>query len=251
MLLLRVAEAKENIIPASDMRALFDKINGMEVSLVDSVNEIDPQSPYDVKKLFAIVDSVTEMQHQIDLLSYGQRELNSTLAEKDLEIQGLKEAAQAKSTTELELVKTRTELSNLISGLEKLLGILGGNDPVVDSSFSESWTLLQALERKITSLLLESESSKSRAQELGLKLAGSEKMVDKLSFKVKEFEDKLQSNAIQPNVVHEKSIFEAPRAPSTSEISEIEDKVKFYLVLFQFDAIHFIRVRVFFKPIRI
>lgn len=228
MLLLRVAEAKENIIPASDMRVLFDKINGMEVSPVDPVNELDPQSPYDVKKLFAIVDSVTEMQHQIDLLSYGQKELNSTLAEKDLEIQGLKEAAQAERTTKLELAKTSTELSNLISGLEKLLGILGGNDPVVDSSFSESWTLMQALERKITFLLLESESSKSRAQELGLKLAGSEKMVDKLSFKVKEFEDKLQSKAIQPTVVHEKSIFEATMAPSTSEISEIEDKVKFY-----------------------
>ncbi|CAH2033999.1 unnamed protein product [Thlaspi arvense] len=214
-------EAKENLIPASDMHALFDKINGIEVPSVNQVNESDQQSPYDVKKLFAIVDSVTEMQHQINLLSYGQKELSSTLAEKDLEIQGLKEAAEAKSTTELELVKANNELSKLISGLEKLLGILAGNDAVVDPNFPE--TLLQALERKITSLLLESESSKSRAQELGLKLASSEKLVDKLSLKVKEFEDKLQSKAIQPDVVHERSIFEAP---STSEISEIEDKGK-------------------------
>ncbi|KAG7598384.1 hypothetical protein ISN44_As06g026480 [Arabidopsis suecica] len=223
-LLVQEQEAKENLISASDMRTLFDKINGIEVPSVDLVNGLDPQSPYDVKKLFAIVDSVTEMQHQIDILSYGQKELNSTLAEKDLEIQGLKKAAEAESTTELELVKAKTELSKLISGLEKLLGILAGNDPVVDPNFSESWTLVQALEKKITSLLLESESSKSRAQELGLKLAGSEKIVDKLSIKVKEFEDKLQSKAIQPDIVHERSIFEAPRAPSTSEISEIEDK---------------------------
>lgn len=230
VLLLRVAEAKENLIPASDMHALFEKVNGIEVPSVDPVNGLGPRSPYDVKKLFAIIDSLTEMQHQIDVLSYEQKELNSTLAEKDLEIQGLKEAAEAESTTELELVKAKTELSKLISGLEKLLGILAGNDPVVDPNFSESWTLVQALERKITSLLLESESSKSKARELGLKLAGSEKLVDKLSLKVKEFEDKLQSKAIQPDIVHERSIFEAP---STSEISEIEDKVIFYLVLFQ------------------
>ena len=204
------------------MRALFDKISGIDVPSVDQVNGLDPQSPYDVKKLHAIVDSVCEMQHQIDLLSYGQNELNSTLAEKDLEIQGLKEAAEAKSTTEVELVKANKELSKLISGLEKLLG----NDPVVDLDFSESWTLLQALEKKIASLLLESESSKSKAQELGLKLVSSEKLVEKLSLKVKEFEDKLQSKAVQPDVVHERSIFEAPRASSSSEISEIEDKVK-------------------------
>ncbi|KAL0705308.1 hypothetical protein Bca4012_071733 [Brassica carinata] len=223
-LLAQEQESKENLInliPASDMRALFDKISGIDVPSVDQVNGLDPQSPYDVKKLHAIVDSVCEMQHQIDLLSYGQNELNSTLAEKDLEIQGLKEAAEAKSTTELELVKTKNELSKLISSLEKLLGILAGNDTVVDSDFSESWTVLQALERKVASFLLESESSKSRAQELGLKLVSSEKLVDKLSLKVKELEDKLQSKAIQPDVVLERSVFEAP---STSEISEIEDK---------------------------
>ncbi|CAG7864570.1 unnamed protein product [Brassica rapa] len=220
-LLVQEQESKEKLIPASDMRALFDKIRGIDMPSVDQVNGLDAQSPYDVKKLHAIVDSVSEMQHQIDLLSYGQNELNSTLAEKDLEIQGLKEAAEAKSTTELELVKTKNELSKLISGLEKLLGILAGNDPVVDSDFSESWTVLQALERKVASLLLESESSKSRAQELGLKLVSSEKLVEKLSLKVKELDDKLQSKAIQPDVVLERSIFEAP---STSEISEIEDK---------------------------
>ncbi|KAF3544386.1 hypothetical protein DY000_02008674 [Brassica cretica] len=212
-------EAKENLIPASDIRALFHKINGIEMPSVDQANELDPQSVYDVKKLFAVVDSVTKMQHQI---SYGQKELNSTLAAKDLEIQGLKEAAEAKSTTEVELVKANKELSKLISGLEELLG----NDPVVDLDFSESWTLLQALEKKIASLLLESESSKSKAQELGLKLVSSEKLVEKLSLKVKEFEDKLQSKAVQPDVVHERSIFEAPRASSSSEISEIEDKGK-------------------------
>ncbi|XP_013662547.2 trans-Golgi network-localized SYP41-interacting protein 1 isoform X2 [Brassica napus] len=209
-----------------ELSTLYDKLlvqeqGGIDMPSVDQVNGLEPQSPYDVKKLHAIVDSVSEMQHQIDLLSYGQNELNSTLAEKDLEIQGLKEAAEAKSTTELELVKTKNELSKLISGLEKLLGILAGNDPVVDSDFSESWTVLQALERKVASLLLESESSKSRAQELGLKLVSSEKLVEKLSLKVKELDDKLQSKAIQPDVVLERSIFEAP---STSEISEIEDK---------------------------
>ncbi|KAJ4916673.1 hypothetical protein Rs2_02223 [Raphanus sativus] len=220
-LLVQEQEAKENLIPASDVRSLFDKIRGIEVPSVDQVNGLDSQSPYDIKKLHAIVDSVSEMQHQIDLLSYEQNELNSTLAEKDLEIQGLKEAAEANTTAELELVKAENELSKLISGLEKLLGMLAGSDPVKDSDFSESWSLLQALERKIASLLLESESSKSRAQELGLKLVSSEKLVDKLSLKVREFEDKLQSKAIQPDVVLERSIFEAP---STSEISEIEDK---------------------------
>ncbi|KAJ0257872.1 TGN-localized SYP41-interacting protein [Hirschfeldia incana] len=220
-LLAQEQEAKENLIPASDMRALFDKIRGIEVPSVDQVNGLDPQSPYDVKKLYAIVDSFSEMQHQKDLLSYGQNELNSTLAEKDLEIQGLKEEAEANSSAELELVKAKNELSKLISGLEKLLGMLAGNDPVVETDFSESWTVLQALERKIASLLVESDSSKSRAQELGLKLVSSEKLVDKLSLKVREFEDKLQSKAIQPDVVLERSIFEAP---STSEISEIEDK---------------------------
>ncbi|CAN8291269.1 unnamed protein product [Cochlearia groenlandica] len=221
---IKEQEAKENLIPASDIRALFDKISGIDMPSVDYVDELDPENPYNVKKLFAIVDSVTKMQHQIDLLSHGHKELKSTLAEKDFEIQDLKEAAEANNTPEIELEKAKTELSELLSGLERLLCMLAGNDPVVDPSFSESWTVLKALEKKITSLLLESESSKSKAQELGLKLTGSEKLVDKLSLKVKEYEDKLQRKAVQPDIIHERSIFEAPRPPSTSEISEIEDK---------------------------
>ncbi|XP_010556184.1 PREDICTED: myosin-11 isoform X2 [Tarenaya hassleriana] len=215
-LMVKEQEAKDTLISAADIRALFDKMNGIEMP------SADPQYPYDVKKLFYMIDCVSDMQHQIDLLTYEKNELESSLQEKTCEILSLKEATEAQSTTGTELEKAKTELSLLISGLDKLLAILAGKDPLVDPKSAESpWTLLQALEKQVTSLLLLAESSKSKAQELGVKFAGSQKLVDELTSKVEALEDELQNRAIQPDVVQERSIFEAP---STSEISEIDDK---------------------------
>lgn len=74
-------------------------------------------------------------------------------------------------------------------------------------------------------VILESENSKSKAQELGAKLFGSQKVMDELSTKVKLLEDSNQSRSASasPEGSQERSIFEAPSLPNRSEITEIED----------------------------
>lgn len=76
-------------------------------------------------------------------------------------------------------------------------------------------------------LLWEVNNSKSQVQELDTRLLGSQKVIEELSAKLKLLEDSFRSKTVQPEIVQERSIFEAPPLPSGSEISEIEDVVKF------------------------
>ncbi|XP_039034544.1 CAP-Gly domain-containing linker protein 1-like [Hibiscus syriacus] len=221
-LLMKEKEAEEPLLSASQLRTLLDKLSAIEIPLVES-EDLETHSSTDVQKLFSVIDSFTELQNQINLLSYEKEELQSTLSQQSFEIEHLKEEIEtcARNKTELEVMKM--ELSGATFDLEKIVVGLGGKEFIGGQTSVGMRAILPVLEKQVNALLLEAESSKSRAQELGTKLLGSQNAVDELSTKVKLLEGSLQGRNVQPEIVQERSIFEAPSASTGSEISEIED----------------------------
>ncbi|KAF3431132.1 hypothetical protein FNV43_RR25862 [Rhamnella rubrinervis] len=223
-LMMKEQDAEDSLLSASQLKALFDKIGGIQISMDESeVGDLKPHNSSHVEKLFYIIDNVPDLQHQIKLLSSEKEELQATLASHTSEIQHLKDEVESHVRYKLDSEKMETELSAVIFTLEKLIGKLGGDSLVGDQKSSGVKGLLSVVEQQVMALFLESESSKSKAQELGAKFVGSQKIVDELSTKVKLLEDSLQGRAAQAEIIQERSIFEAPALPTGPEISEVED----------------------------
>lgn len=216
-------EAEEPLMSASQLKTLFEKISRIEIPFEDSeVGGLEPHSSVDVKKLFYIVDSISDLHNQLNTLSHDKEELQSTLSTRILEIENLKEETETQFRNRQDYEKMKNEMSELFFGLEKLIDIFGDHGFVGEQKSSGEQGLLPALEKQIMALLLEVDNSNSHAEELDIKLLGSQKIIDELSSKIKVLEDSLQSRAAKPEIVQERSIFEAP-PPAVSEISEIED----------------------------
>ncbi|KAJ1392881.1 putative major antigen isoform X1 [Sesbania bispinosa] len=182
---------KENEAKISSMHsALLAKEEESEEDDMD-LHTSDP-----VKKLFYIIDSVSRLHHQINSLSHDKNEMQSILETKVLEIKDLKEEVKQLNRNLRRLKIVKNELSELTIALEKLIDILVANDWVVDR--------------------------KSKAQELGIKFIGSQKVIDELTTKVKLLEDSLKDKVSQPDVVRKGSIFEAPSLPAGSEILKLK-----------------------------
>ncbi|KAJ8758842.1 hypothetical protein K2173_002621 [Erythroxylum novogranatense] len=218
-LLLKEHKLEDGLILTSDMKILFDKINGIEIPYTKSEGNVEAHSSVEMKKLFSIVECATEFHHQIKNLSHDKAELQSTVMSNVLEIEHLKEEIEKYIGYTQEFDELKTEMSDLTLGLERIVDKLEGDEVV--------GRVLPILENKIMALLLEVENSKSQAKELGDKLHGSQKAVDELSTKVNLLEDLLQSRSAQPEIVQERSIFAAPSVASGSEISEIEETGNF------------------------
>ncbi|XP_050130436.1 trans-Golgi network-localized SYP41-interacting protein 1-like isoform X2 [Malus sylvestris] len=217
---MKEQEAEDSLLSASEIKILFDKISGIEIPMPESHGgDSQPHISSHVNKLFYVIDSISDLQHQINLLSYEKDELQSTLGTRNLEIEQLKEEVESYDRDRQGREKMKNELSLLIYSLEKIIDMSGGNDLVGDQKSSGVTGLLSVLEKQVRALQLESESSKSKAQELGTKLGESQKIVEELSTVV----NSLQGRAAQSEIVQDRSIFEAPSLPTGSEISEIED----------------------------
>ncbi|TYG80133.1 hypothetical protein ES288_D02G192400v1 [Gossypium darwinii] len=219
---MKEKEAKEPLLSATQLRTLLDKLSVIEIPLVES-EDLEPHSSTEVKKLFSIINSFAELQNQINLLSYEKDKLQSMLSQQSFEIEHLKEEIERHVRNKPELEVMKMELPEATFGLEKIIVGLGGKELIGSPNSVGMRALLPVLEKQVNALLLEAESSKSRAQELGTKLLGSQNAVDELSTKVKLLEDSLQGRTIQAEVVQDRSIFEVPSASTGSEISEIED----------------------------
>lgn len=218
-----VPEVEGSLLSASQVKALFDKIDEIKIPFAESeAEELEPPNAVHVKKLFHVIDCVTELQHQMNLLSHEKEELQSTLATQVFEMEHLRNDKQDSE-------KLKNDLYELELSLEKIIQKLGGNDLVGDKKSAGVMELLTVLEKLAMDIILESENSKSEAQELGAKLLGGQKVVDELSTKVKLLEDSIHARASPPEAVQERGIFEAPSVPSGSEISEIEDVVNIVL----------------------
>ncbi|KAK2389373.1 myosin-11 [Trifolium repens] len=217
------AKEESSILSASQLTDIFNKIDRIKVPIVESEDDMEPHTSDPVKKLFYIIDSVTRLHHQINSLSHDKKEMQSILETKALEIKDLKEEVKELNRHCEDSKVVKNELSELTSVLEKIIDILGANDWVVDRKSKGVRELLLPLEKHILSILSESENSKSKAQELGINLVGSQKVIDELMTKVKLLEESIQDRISQPEIVQERSIYKAPSLPAGSEITEVEE----------------------------
>ncbi|XP_075634614.1 trans-Golgi network-localized SYP41-interacting protein 1-like isoform X1 [Castanea sativa] len=219
---MKEKEAEDSLLSASQVKTLLDKVGGIEIPMAKSeVGDLVPHNSAHVKKLFYIIDTVTELQQQVRLLSHDKEELQSTITTQILEIEHLKEEVEKLVRDRQDSKKVKDELSELTFGLEKIIGILGGE--LFDQKSAGVKGHLSVLEKQVVTMPLELENSKSKTQELGTKFLASQKVVDELSIKVKVLEDSLQDRSAQTEIGQESSIFEAPSLPTGSEISEIKD----------------------------
>ncbi|XP_039006431.1 tropomyosin-like isoform X2 [Hibiscus syriacus] len=67
-LLMKEKEAEEPLLSASQTRILLKKLSGIEIPLVES-DSLEPHSSSDIKKLFSVIGSFTDLQNQLNLLS--------------------------------------------------------------------------------------------------------------------------------------------------------------------------------------
>lgn len=210
------------------MRDLFDKMDRIKIPFVESEeDDTEPHTSDPVKKLFYIIDNVSS---HINSLSNDKKEMQSILETKLLEIKDLKEEVEQLNRNREDSKMVKNELSELTFVLEKIIDILGTNNWAVDRKSKGVKELIPSLEKHIIAILSESENSKSKVQELGIKLVGSQKVIDELTTKVKLLEDSLQDKISQPDNVQERSIFEAPLLPAGSEITEVEEVLYFNIV---------------------
>nr|KYP75725.1 hypothetical protein KK1_019925 [Cajanus cajan] len=221
---LLAKEEESSLLPASQMRDLFDKIDRFKIPIVESEeDDLEPHTSAPMKKLFYIIDSVTRLHNQINSVSHDKEKLQSILETKDLEIQDLKEEVKQLNRNYEDSKMIKNELSELTYLLEKIMDILGASEWVIDRKSKGVKELMPALEKHINGILSESENSKSKALELDIKLVGSQKIIDELRTKVKLLEDSLQDRTSQPDIVQERSIYEASSLASGSEITEVEE----------------------------
>lgn len=208
------------------IRKLVDKISGIEIPYAESAGDEEAESSAIVKKLFSIINSATKLPHQIDLLEHGKQELQSILSTQTAEIEHLKGEVETHIRNKPDLEKMKIEFAEFTFGLEKIVNMLESNEFVVNQKSSGSKGLLAVLEKQIMTLRSDAENSKSKVQELGNKLLESQKVVDDLATKVDLLEESLHGRRDQPEIVQERSIFEASSLPTGSEISEVEDVVR-------------------------
>ncbi|XP_042504098.1 putative leucine-rich repeat-containing protein DDB_G0290503 isoform X2 [Macadamia integrifolia] len=222
--LTMTGEADAHLFPEDQLKTLFEKVNRMEIPFKCSEQE-NPQlhGSDHVNKLFSIIDGVAESQQQINLLYHEKEELRSSLEAQVHENDNLKKEAVNHFSNNQESEKLKTELTEIALSLEKFIQKLGGNDLVEDKKLIGARGLLQVLEKLVMTIIVDSESSKTKAQELSAKLLGSQKVADELSNKVKLLEDAIHGRPAMPETVQERSIYEAPSTANASEISEIED----------------------------
>ncbi|KAM6589501.1 hypothetical protein CsatA_012106 [Cannabis sativa] len=217
-------EAGDTLLSASQVNTLYKKIGELEIPMVGSeVGDTELQNSSQLEKLFYIIDNFSDLQHQCISISMEKENLQMALETQMLENEQLKEEVEKQASDEQATEKIRYELSELMFGLEKIVGILGGDSLIKDQNSSVIKGSLVALEKRVMTLLSEYESSKSKAQDLGSKLVQSQKDVDELSMKVKLLEDSLQGRDTQPEIIQERSIYEGTSMPTDPEISEVED----------------------------
>ncbi|KAI3694168.1 hypothetical protein L1987_77129 [Smallanthus sonchifolius] len=203
---LKDHEAKNDIMSSSEVKALFNKIDGIKTpfpSITTGGREAYDSDP--IKKLFYIVDGVNKLLDEITMLSQSKEELHSNLSKQALEVEHLKEELEETIKDKKHFEKMQKDLFELSIGLERIIRKFGGDE---DKKSADVAGLLPVLDRLVDSIVLDGENSKSEAQELGVKLLETQKLAEELEKKVKLLEDFNQNQAC----LHE-----------TSETSEVED----------------------------
>lgn len=213
-------ETEDPLLSAFQLKSLFKKIDGIKIPFTEfEVDELEAQDPDHVKKLFYIVDCVGGLQREMASVSRNNELQQSIIKDQAIEIEHLKEEASEYIIYKQDYEKLR---HNLAKGLENIIKNLAGNEVVGTLKTADVMEQLPLLEKLVTAIILESENSKSKAQELDTKILKTQEVVDELSSKVKFFEESKQGREASAGSIQEHGGFEAHSLPR-SEISEIDD----------------------------
>lgn len=217
------SETEDTLLSAFQLKSLFKKIDGIKIPFAEfEVDELEVEDNDHVKKLFYIVDCVGAMQREMTSISRNNELQQSIIKDQALEIEHLKEEASEYMMYKQEYEKLKHDLAK---GLENIMKNLAGNEVAGTQKTADVIEQLPLLEKFVTAIILESENSKSKAQELDAKILKTQEVVDELSKKVKFFEESKQGREASAGSIQERGGFEAHLLPPRSEISEIDDAV--------------------------
>lgn len=205
-------EAKKSISSEQELAKLKEQLLDLEVGVQRIIKnlggDITDFKPAITSDLIQVLEKmVMAVTLECETLKAKDRELGSEFW---------------KHSDELELAEVKGQLVDIESGLRRIIQKLRA-DAIGNQSPIALRDLLQLLENMVMAVITESENSKSKVHELDAKLHGSQEVVDELSLKLKALENSLQSRVVPPVTIQERSVFEGPSQPSTSEISEIDD----------------------------
>lgn len=192
-------DAENALLSASQIKFLFDKIDGITIPFPNLVvGDIQPEHSDSVTKLFYIVDNVNELLDQFALLTHANEDLRSTYSKQALEVDHLK--------------------AEFKDGLQNIIQKLGGDESFGVKKPADVAGLLPVLEKLVQGIVLDRENSR-------FKLMETQKIAEELSNKVKLLEDFNQKRTGGPDTIQERGVFEGPSLSAGSEISEIDDQV--------------------------
>lgn len=214
---------------------IFDRVNKMDISSELKLVGGEQSFSNPMDKVLYILNKFETLQKLMVGIINEKENLQSTLAVHVDEVEKLKKTTESLIASNQELENMKNYVYELNSKLESLIQNFCGKDLFFDDKRPLDATgLLSVLERLLITSGQESESSKSRAKDLGAKLQSTQKVVDELIAKVKSLESIPAKSILRPLPdTKERSIFEPSSSVSGSEISEIEDLViSLFLLLF-------------------
>ncbi|KAL0385422.1 UNVERIFIED_CONTAM: hypothetical protein Sradi_2936500 [Sesamum radiatum] len=214
--LSKVHDMENSPLSVSQVKSILDKMN--EVEVPDAFAVGNSHDSTNVRKLFSVIDGFSESLQKVSSLSHENEELQSTIDKQILEIEFLRKQVEDHMENEKDSEKMN-KLLELESGLKNIVWKLGGGDLMGDLKADGPTWLLPLLDKLVMAKMLESESSKSKNEELGAKLLATQKLVDDLSSKVKLLEDSNQARSFPPEIEQEGRTSIATQ----SEISEMQD----------------------------
>lgn len=207
------SEVEESINYEPELTKLKAQLLDLEAGIRRIIQNLRGDITWD-EKAVATGDLVHMLEKTVMTVILEYENLKSKSHQLDVDV---------KSTSyEQELAEVKGQLFDLESGLQRIIQEFRG-DINVDQKPVATSDLIRVVENVVMAMIMESENAKSKVHELDSKLLGSQKYVDDLLAKVRVLEDSLESRAVSPDTVQERSIFEAPSQSPGSEISEAED----------------------------
>lgn len=218
--LKKLEEVEGNALSASETKSLLDMIKRIDISPTGrDTGNLQFHGSSDVEKLFHIVESYAGLTHQINTLSGENEKLHTTIDGQVSEMKRLKDECEEHYNHNDEKEKMKNELLDLAIGLESIIQKMGNESVDGKKEVFGVTGLLQVLEKRVVASNMESTNLKTKAEELNYKLLEMQKVVDKLSSKIKLLEDSSQS----PETINERGVLESSSSSVKSEISEIQD----------------------------
>ncbi|KAK4429747.1 hypothetical protein Salat_1275300 [Sesamum alatum] len=141
--LSKVHEMENSPLSASQVKSILDKMN--EVEVPDAAFAVgNSHDATNVRKLFSVIDGISESLQKVSLLSRENEDLQSTIDQQILEIEFLRKQVEDHMDNEKDSEKMN-KLLELESGLKHIVRKLGGGDLMDDLKADGATWLLPLL----------------------------------------------------------------------------------------------------------